>query len=434
MALPFSYAAGGTAPTLVRSTIAYFRTTAGLVTQAAINAVRDAHYRSIGGTRRLLLEGARTTEMIQSESFDNSNWFKNSCTVTADATTAPDGNTTADKIVEAAATGSPCVFITGIAGTASTKQAFSVYVKPAGRNWCFLQIRDKSGAYNASFFNVSTGTLGTIHAQHSARMTAVTNGWYLIELVDAGAAGGGGIELYIGAASADTVASYAGDGTSGIYAWGPTFEADRPNPSSYILTASSSPGTIARGRDDAYLADAGFTPVAQTAYWQGLNLGTAQLANGTYFAFGNGTGSRVICRQNGANLELFHHNGTSGVTGTVAVQPAMYDDVEIRAVIFADGSVQVGVALNGGSETLGAASGANTLAGSWSAARMYLNSDGAGGNDGFSAVQQVKVQTGNVSLTTLRGGGGGGSLPLGLINGGLIGNPLVNRGLIRSVR
>ena len=47
-----------------------------------------------------LVEEARTNLLLRSEEFDNANWTKSRATVTANAATAPDGTSNADKLVE----------------------------------------------------------------------------------------------------------------------------------------------------------------------------------------------------------------------------------------------------------------------------------------------------------------------------------------------
>src|SRR5205809_293023 len=53
-------------------------------------------------TPGILLEGSRTNAFTKSQKFDDAVWTKFGATISADATTAPDGTLTADKIVESA--------------------------------------------------------------------------------------------------------------------------------------------------------------------------------------------------------------------------------------------------------------------------------------------------------------------------------------------
>ena len=48
--------------------------------------------------RGLLIEEQRTNLLLRSEEFDNASWAKTNATITVNATTAPDGTTTADLI------------------------------------------------------------------------------------------------------------------------------------------------------------------------------------------------------------------------------------------------------------------------------------------------------------------------------------------------
>jgi hypothetical protein len=162
----------------------------------------------------ILVEEARTNLCLQSQTFDNASWTKNASSIAADATTSPDGTSNADKLVEAATTA-----VHGVQQSftlSAIAYTYSVYIKAAGRSWAQLVNGAIGNGY--AYFNVSTGATGILGAGFtSSSIQDVGNGWYRCSVVFTGFAGGNITEIR--AASANGTASYAGDGTFGLYLW-----------------------------------------------------------------------------------------------------------------------------------------------------------------------------------------------------------------------
>jgi hypothetical protein len=162
---------------------------------------------------------ARRNLLTMPTMFDDTAWTKTRSSVTANTTTAPDGTTTADKLVEdttASATHPISVSYT----TAASAYTLSVYVKAAGRSWVQLSLLSTANAFGN--FNVSNGTLGTIGAAATAGIEDAGNGWYRCRITATTAAGANTVAFY--PASADNTVSYTGDGTSGLQLWGAQLE------------------------------------------------------------------------------------------------------------------------------------------------------------------------------------------------------------------
>jgi hypothetical protein len=152
-----------------------------------------------------------------SEQFSQGVWFKPSATISANVTTAPNGTMTADKLV---GTGSnplasqDSFTINGVTAT------ISVYAKKAELNW--LRLTNNSAAYSAAWFNLNTGTIGTISgsASPTATITNAGDGWYrctITMLFDNTAVA----DIVIACTNADnTTTGYTGNGTDGIFIWG----------------------------------------------------------------------------------------------------------------------------------------------------------------------------------------------------------------------
>ena len=164
-----------------------------------------------------------------SEQFDNAAWTKSSSTVTQNAATAPDGTTTADKLIASAAA---AIHYTDNATNFTGTYLFSVYAKAAEyTTFAFARNTDSS----AIKFDLSNGTvLSTGSAWSSATITSVGNGWYRCSgIITLSAA-----RVYI---SPNTAISFTGDGTSGIYLWGAQLEpvTYQTTPGTYVATTST---------------------------------------------------------------------------------------------------------------------------------------------------------------------------------------------------
>lgn len=148
-------------------------------------------------------------------------WNKTGCTVTVNTTLAPDGNTTADSLIESAATTTH--FCNRIGATIAIGQPLVIvyYAQAIGAR--FLQIisaANTGGAY--ANFDVVNGVLGTKFAGCDSYIEAAANGFWKCTMVVRSAnwsnsASGACIAL---SNSSAYLPSYAGDGTSGLIVWG----------------------------------------------------------------------------------------------------------------------------------------------------------------------------------------------------------------------
>jgi hypothetical protein len=92
-----------------------------------------------------------------------------------------------------------------------------VFAKASERSWIALQL----GASRVAYFNLSAGTIGTTTGSTTATITALANGWYRCAIAGVRETSQANNILL---ASADNTASYAGNGTSGIFIWGAQLE------------------------------------------------------------------------------------------------------------------------------------------------------------------------------------------------------------------
>lgn len=219
------------------STATYFDSD-GLMKTAASGVPRIA-YDPVSRLRRgLRVEAARTNLLTYSEQLGDVSWAKGAVTVTDNAATAPDGLTTADKVVETITTSSHNLnkSVTVVSATAYT---CSIFVKVAERSSARLYFDDGAGTVHAGaiFDLVSEAITGITGTGATARMDFVGNGWVRLQVSGTTTSTTGRFVFYLNDAAGSW--TYTGDGSSGIYVWGAQVEAGVAA-SSYIPTVASS--------------------------------------------------------------------------------------------------------------------------------------------------------------------------------------------------
>lgn len=254
-------------------------------TSAAVYGPRFDYDPVTLAAKGLLIEEQRTNLMTYSEDLSNAAWLKSNATVTANAVVAPDGTTTADKLVDAATTSVHSI-TQAISVTSGTAYTVTFYAKAAERSFLIIQL---FGGSTFAYFNLATGVVGTTSGSPTATsVTPAGNGWYRCSITSTAGATGS-VNCIIYAAATDGNATYTGDGTSGIYLWGGQYEAGA-FATSYIPTVAS---TVTRSADVAsvntlspwYNAVEGtmfmefLTPAAQNT--AGNNMNVLALSDGT---------------------------------------------------------------------------------------------------------------------------------------------------------
>lgn len=208
-----------------------------------------------------LMEPQRTNLALQSEAFDNASWTKSNSSITANSTTSPDGNTTADSLIEN--TASSLHFVSQ-GNFASGTYTTSVYVKANTRNWVYLTTYDGI-ADRGAFFNVSTGVVGNVDAGVTASIQSVGNGWYRCIITTTPLAL---FNASVQLATANGTRVYLGNGTSGLFIWGFQVEVGA-YPTTYIPTTSTTATRIA----DSAVKTGISSLIGQTEgvlFWEGI--------------------------------------------------------------------------------------------------------------------------------------------------------------------
>ena len=154
----------------------------------------------------------------QSETFDNVAWVKTTdgqVTISANATTAPNGTLTADKMIASANAGFHCVAQTQslVAGVFT----ISIYAKAS--EYTFLQIFDSLTTDFANF-NLTTGAVATVDT-YTATIENVGNGWYRCTATKTNPSGN--FVFRYGIVTTGTATrgeSFTGNGVNGLFIWG----------------------------------------------------------------------------------------------------------------------------------------------------------------------------------------------------------------------
>ncbi len=189
---------------------------AGQIEIVAANVPRFDHDPVTGESLGLLPEEQRTNLLLRSEEFDNASWTKVAVTVSANATAAPNGTTTADKLIinNGESAGYAAQSLSFTSGTTWTASCF---VK-AGEVSDFRFVFEAAafGSNLNAVFNLSTGVVASFTAG-SASIQALPNGWYRCIATATTTA--------TASASIQFRSVHAGNGTDGIFVWGAQLEA-----------------------------------------------------------------------------------------------------------------------------------------------------------------------------------------------------------------
>jgi hypothetical protein len=201
----------------------------------------------------ILIEEQRTNLLLRSEEFDNAAWTKLRATVTANATTSPDGTADAEKLVEDTTASDTHFVLQTATVSASTAYTYSVLLKAAERTRASLQ--DGGGSSAIGYFDLSNGTVVSASGA-TATITNFGNGWYrcTITFTTGGAQTIANCRVFL--VDTGTNITYTGNGTSGLFLWGAQLEAGA-FATSYIPTVASQ---VTRTADQCSIVAPNFAP------------------------------------------------------------------------------------------------------------------------------------------------------------------------------
>lgn len=139
-------------------------------------------------------------------------------TIGSNVTTAPNGTTTADSMIEDSANDLHAVYNFGAMTYVAGVYSLSCYVKKGIRDWVRIQFYDGTNTQSV-WANVNTGVLGTVVSPATASIESVGNGWYRISISTTMLSATGGWAIY--SATSDGGTTYTGtNGATALYLWG----------------------------------------------------------------------------------------------------------------------------------------------------------------------------------------------------------------------
>jgi hypothetical protein len=179
-------------------------------------------------------------------------WTTGQASISSNADTAPDGTTTADKIVENTAGGVNHFVLQSFTAVANITYCFSFYAKASGRSSLRTAFSNYSSWVGGNgvevSFNLSTETATAISSTPvETGIIPVGNGWYRCWAAGTATTGmSTNAVIYTENSPGNYV--YLGDGSSGVLIWGTQVERDVRTPGPYNRTeTAASPQPISLG-------------------------------------------------------------------------------------------------------------------------------------------------------------------------------------------
>lgn len=354
-------------------------------TSAVVSAIRDKHY--INGVGPLtLLEGARTNLCTFGYDLSNAAWTLSNAgagsnpVVTGNSGVAPDGYTTAAKVVFAApgAGDESAITSTAFSVTATSTYTGSIWIKAFAAGDVGKTVLFRGVAASAYTSVVLTANWQRVSA---AEVAVGSSRSFLIQL---------------------RPSSGSSSGTVSCYLWGAQVELGA-FASSTIPTLS---GSVARTADTPVGVSLA-PPNACTLYFRGIWSEGAVDGTTNYqlFLIGPGTAATayLLIRIDGATLKATaQHNNGGGASSTSATGTALNigDTYEVWAFLDGGtGAVTVGLSVNGGPLTVSAASSVRALATAWGSTNVYLGTLSSGGQPGYITLQAALMVSGYKSFS-----------------------------------
>lgn len=169
---------------------------------------------------------------LQSQAF-NATWVPFDDVLTG-SQTAPDGTSTAWSLAQESGT-TASARIQQTPSVVAADYVISIFAKADTRDFLAIQEAILDASTNITWFNLSTGAVGTTNADHTATITSVGSGWYRCSIKFTVNAARSGAVLFR-ACDTDGNTAAADDGT-GIFIWGAQLE-QRSAVSSYTPTTT----------------------------------------------------------------------------------------------------------------------------------------------------------------------------------------------------
>ena len=157
-----------------------------------------------------LLKWAPHNLRTYSNDFTNAAWAMNgSATKSTVSANSPTGDTTVGKVTLASGANSLAGITMGI-GAGTWLYSFGVFLKPSGLDWVGIE----SGFRDLTWFDITSGVIGTTSANHTASIADVGDGWFLCTINTQTVWNGGG---QVWGCDSDNTQTGTGDGSIGYF-------------------------------------------------------------------------------------------------------------------------------------------------------------------------------------------------------------------------
>ena len=152
-----------------------------------------------------------------SEMFTNAVWTAGNSTITANTITAPNGTLTADTIASNISIGFETRVRQTVVQNANTTYTLSCYAKKGTVNWFIVRNLAVNSTAGRAWFNLNTGTIGTVNSGLTASIENVGDGWYRCTI--SGVSNGATNLIDLAPSLSDGVFNATSTGES-VYIWG----------------------------------------------------------------------------------------------------------------------------------------------------------------------------------------------------------------------
>jgi hypothetical protein len=247
-----------------------------------------------------------TNILIYSEQFDNAAWNKGSMDISANAGVAPDGTTTADKLIPNTSNNNQHYAYQGpsLAGS----RPFSLFAKADGYDYVSLIQQGSAGNSAGVQFKLSDGTI-TASQLATGTITDAGDGWYRCSMIPTTASSSNTMLIQPNDGSTPDTSGYfrttfAGDGIKGVLGWGAQLEVGVLT--GYLPTVASSLSgltTVTRGANGttAQAATSGDS-IQQLPYALSTTNMPSRLKGLSVTSDGTGAGRLTLCDKVGTTL------------------------------------------------------------------------------------------------------------------------------------
>ena len=314
------------------------------IDNVSVTEIQGSHATQPTSTKRPIYarhpEGGIRNLLNYTEQFDNGYWSRANSTVTANATTAPDGTATADKFIATSANSDHSLK----RGVSVTGCVYSVYAKAGEYDKFMLWLRLSSKGYGFNLTSGTTFSVGGITDTTSNGIEDVGNGWYRCWIYVSDAVNRADIYLL----NSTTYSNFAGNNSDGIYLWGAQLE-EATEASNYqkrvtdIDVTESGVGEVYYlkfdGTDDGMFINNLTSPNTPLTALFGYSATNAESSSGKYL-FDIQTGRTVLSASSNSVGWIGYYEGawSEFAADANAIKVLTYDLVEDDAKIRIDGT------------------------------------------------------------------------------------------------